>query len=305
MNQTQHDELAQLFAQNMQLSHAAQQQMQQMQQAPVVEHIPHQSEKQPDNPVSFISSHYTGTAHVRPDTTSEPSRSPPPPYNEAVMPEAMAEALRQHSIDPSALLPNQIHLFLNADHEQRLRLLELWRIAPPSYPLEEHLNGTWISTSVEREEALARIRYEEQQMAAQQPQTREEHGLDTHISEPISPIREAGEDAWPPAARMRVASIQANSRPETRHGEAEPYVVNGYAAAEASKALDPVYAAAVGLWQAPSYAQAVEEQSSMEDQYGMYEQIRNHADWERMNEQIAREKMQQLQQQEEDYEMEM
>ena len=29
----------------------------------------------------------------------------------------------------------------------------------------------------------------------------------------------------------------------------------------------------------------------MEDQYGMYEQIRNHADWERVNEQIAREGM--------------
>ena len=62
--------------------------------------------------------------------------------------------------------------------------------------------------------------------------------------------------------------------------------------------MDPVYAAAVGLWQAPSYAQAMEEQQHMvvmAEQYGMYEQIRNHADWERMNERIASEKLGQSQ----------
>ena len=319
MNQAQHDELAQLFAQNMHLS----QQQQMQQQAAIVEQVPQQSEKQQQTEpaVHFVSSHYTGTAHMRPDTTSEPSRSPPPPYQEATagMPDAMAELLRQHSIDPAALLPNQVHLFLNADDEQRFRLLELWRIAPPSYPLEEHVNGTWISTSLEREETLARMRYEQQQ---QQPQrlvlaipsgrgpAREEGGLDTYVhpdSEPISPIREAGEPAWPPAARLRAASIAANgSRPGTRHGEAEPYIVNGYEGDQRAKSADPVYAAAVGLWQAPSYAQAIELQKSMEDQYGMYEQIRNHADWERMNEQVAREKMGQVQQfQQEDYDMEL
>ncbi len=94
------------------------------------------------------------------------------------MPQAMYDVLRQHSIDPSALLPNQIHLFQNADDEQRMRLIELWRIAPPSYPLEEHLNGTWISTTLEREEALARVRFEQQMVGSQR--YREEHMLDTH-----------------------------------------------------------------------------------------------------------------------------
>ena len=171
MNSTQHDELAQLFAQNMQLSQQAaqhqQQQAQQMHRDPeMVEAVTQISEKEQSGgqPIAYISSHYTGTAHVRPtDVTSEPSQSPPPPYNESFMPEAMAETLRQHSIEPAALLPNQIHLFLNADYEQRLRLLELWRIAPPSYPLEDHLNGTWVTTSVQREEDLARARYERQQ----------------------------------------------------------------------------------------------------------------------------------------------
>jgi hypothetical protein len=204
------------------------------------------------------------------------------------MPEAMADLLRQHSIDPSALLPNQIHLFQNADNEQRLRLLELWRIAPPSYPLEEHLSGTWVDTSVEREEVLAKIRFEETQLQQQQQMNRlppEEHMLDTYIpssEEPISPIREPGDIPWPPAARMKVAAI--HSRAQSRNDMAEPYIVSGF-----GQAVDPVYAAAADLWAAPSYAHAV---TNMEDQYGMYEQIRNHADWERRNEVIARERMQ-------------
>ncbi|KAK3718929.1 hypothetical protein LTR37_004845 [Vermiconidia calcicola] len=318
MNQSQHDELAHLFAQQMQVSQAAQQQrIEQIPFQSIVENVPqHSLEKQAEQqPVHFISSHYTGTTHVRPsDITSEPSQSPPPPYNETMMSEGMADILRQNSIDPSALLQNQIHLFQNADYEQRLRLLELWRIAPPSYPLEEHLKvGTWTPTSFEREQALAKMRYEdrivEERHGARVRQ--EEHMLDTYIPEPISPIREAGEDAWPPAARMRASTISSrgNSRPETRHGEAEPYIVNGFAASTSSpRAVDTVYAAAAGLWAAPGYAHAIQQQNSVtEDQYGMYEQVRNHADWERMNEQIARAKLGQMQPQPvaEDYDMEL
>lgn len=282
MNQGQHDELAQLFAQNMHLAQSAPQQ----QHTPVVQHVPQQPEKA-EGPIHFISSHYTQTAHIRPDTTSEPSHSPPPPYHEASMPEAMAETLRQHSIDPSALLPNQIQLFANADYEQRLRLLELWRIAPPSYPLEAHLHASQqMPTSLEQEEAEARVRYE-QKVQVHAPPT-EEHMLGTHIVEPMSPIREVGESAWPPAARMRAASIAAQA--QMRQGDAEPYMSSGYHVEQPAQSLDPVYAAAAGLWQAPSYAHAVQQPSSaMEDQYGMYEQIRNHADWEAMNERIARE----------------
>lgn len=294
MNSSQHDELAQLFAQNMQLSQQAQQQQaQQVQPHPeIIQHVSSIPEKQQHDGgqnIAYISSHYTGTAHIRPsDVTSEPSRSPPPPYNEIIMPEAMADILRQHSIEPAALLPSQVHLFLNADDEQRSRLLELWRIAPPSYPLEDHLHGAWVTTSVAREEDLARARYERQQHQHNMiPQ--EEHMFDTHIvgeeEEPMSPIREVGEPAWPPAARMRAASIAAASK---RQSTAEDYIVNGYAADRTSRSVDPVYAA--GNWQAPSYAEA-QQQRMMEDQYGMLEQIRNHADWERMNERMARETM--------------
>nr|POE63224.1 hypothetical protein CFP56_04127 [Quercus suber] len=281
MSHGQHDELAQLFAQSMQLS---QQQNVLSQQAPppnsdmVTKSVSLQPlEKPVDPPVHYISAHYTPTAHLRPDTTSEPSRSPPPPYDSTSMPQAMAEMLMQHSIDPSALLPSQINLFYHADYEQRLRLLELWRISPPSYPLERHLSNGW--TTVEHEEAQAKQRYEQKLQSVPHG---EEHMLDTHA--PITPIREPGETAWPPAARMRVASITAASRHAARSDDAEPYMVSGYRSEELSRATDPVYAA-VNLWQAP---RSDHQHSTMEDQYGMYDQIRNHADWERMNEQAAR-----------------
>lgn len=294
MNQAQHDDLAALFAQRMNFASVEQQQQQQQ---PIFESVPQQqqqcSEKQAKQPIHFISSHYSHTHHIRPDQSSDASGSPPPPYREDLVPEAMAQTLRDHSIDPASLLPNQIHLFVTADYEQRLRLLELWRIAPPSYPLEQHLNGSLQPTSLEQEEFQARERYENQMQERQQPQ-RKQVEFDSHIEPgPLSPIRAVDEPAWPPAARMRAASI-ATSRPQTRHGidAAEPYMLNGYQEqprSASSPSIDPVYAAASGLWQAPSYANAMQQTSQgMEDQYGAYMQIRNHADWEAMNEKIAR-----------------
>jgi hypothetical protein len=181
-----------------------------------------------------------------------------------MMPEAMAEMLLQSSIDPTSLLPNQIELFAGADYEQRLRLLELWRIAPPSYPHEQHVHAQHEQTSVEKEEAEAKARYEQTMHA--RTMSREEHRFDSYCSNPVSAVL---------SVKPRAASI-ASGAAYLAKGEAEPYMSNGYQQMHS----DPVYAA--GLWQSPSYAQTA-HQSTMEDQYGMYEQIRCHADWERMN----------------------
>lgn len=228
-----------------------------------------------DAPLTFVSAHYTGTPHVRAETHSEPSRSPPPPYHESLMPEAMAEALRQNSIDPASLLPNQIELFVNADYEQRLRLLGLWRISPPSYPLDQHLNSRLLSTSLQREEEEARVRYEQHMQARD-----EQSMIQAYLSEPMSAIRQAGEAAWPPAARMRAASIAAGRGPLSNKTEVEPYMIQGY-----EHHSDPAYANAGCLWAPSSHT------GNMADQYGLYEQIRNHADWERMNQQTMQDRM--------------
>ena len=57
---------------------------------------------------------------------------------------------------------------------------------------------------------------------------------------------------------------------------------------QSASSIEPVYAASQsGLW--PGAQQ--QQQGGMEDQYGSFMQIRNHADWEAMNERIARERL--------------
>lgn len=287
MNQSQHDELAALFSQRMTFSPQPV--------APQTEtHMVSGDEKQ----AAFvsISAHYTHSMHLAPSSdasSSEPSRSPPPSYNDSLMPEAMATLLMQNSIDPQSLLPSQVQLFRNAGDEQRLRLLELWRIAPPSYlPKEEHVDAAWMPTSMQQEEMLAKVRFETNMAtrALQAYQTSwPKHGndFDTHVDPvPISPIRAPGDPAWPPAARLRAASIAAARTIPKPGSEAEPYIVAGY---QSATSVDPVYAANSGLWQS-NYAQAGQHEA-MAEQYGAIMQIRNHADWEAMNQQIAHERI--------------
>ncbi|EME39501.1 hypothetical protein DOTSEDRAFT_75237 [Dothistroma septosporum NZE10] len=268
MNSMQQDDLAQLFAQSMQLQQPAT-----IQQQPVfVELVQPMSGKTVEAPIHYASAHYTpNSAHMRAETQSEPAQSPPPPYREALMPDAMADVLRQNSIDPLALLPNQVDLFLNADYEQRLRLLELWRISPPSYPHEQQAQQQWMNTSVEKEEHAARDRYEQQMQ--QRSACQEKHMFDTFVPKPESQA----------PVRLRSASSSAGTV-TIKPMEAEPYIINGYEIAAASpRAVEPVYAAA-GMWSAPRY-EATLQQARLEDQYGMIDQIRCHADWERMNQQ--------------------
>lgn len=285
MSQAQHDELAALFAQRMTFTSGNQ--VPQVQQQTFVEPVPEpqMQEKQDESPIHYVSTHYNHSYHIGHETLSEPSRSPPPPYHETMLPDNMAQTLRDNSIDPSALLPNQLHLYFNAELDQRLRLLELWRISPPSYSHEEQIYGAQNPTSLAEEEASARQRYEAKHIV-----------FDTHIEPPrISPIRQAGEPAWPPAARMRAASI-ASSRPTAHQmSDAEPYIMDGYQSSDpphfqSASSIEPVYAAnSMGLW--PGKQQQQQQQDhGMEDQYGAYMQIRNHADWEAMNERIARER---------------
>jgi hypothetical protein len=244
MNSAQQDELAALFAQSMHVSFQPQEQIV-TQQAVIIEQLP-QTINEKTTPFHFASAHYTQSAHIR--SNSEPSGSPPPSYNESLMPEAMAQTLLQNSIDPAVLTPSQIQLFSHADYEQRLRLLELWRISPPSYPSVEQI---YHQTTVEHEEAQARSRYEQHlRMQARLFQQHQEDMFDTH-----EPLRQV-------------------------EAEVEPYIVNGYGTAQVRRSVDPIYAATAGMWKAPEVVQI----QPQENQYGMYEQMRNHSDWERSNE---------------------
>ena len=95
-------------------------------------------------PITYITQHYHHSGHQVPADVQASS------------------VLEAAGIDASALLPSQIGLFKNADDEQRQRLVELWRIAPPTpgNQLPGVQMGNWPQTSMEQEEEGARQRWE-------------------------------------------------------------------------------------------------------------------------------------------------
>jgi len=102
----------------------------------------------------YFSQHYTQSAHVRPKSALEPRQNKD---------DSLYETFRQHDINSASLRPSQIRLFQSAQYEQRLKLLELWRIAPPEYEtceLAEQFYDTWSQTTMSMEEEMAKQRYE-------------------------------------------------------------------------------------------------------------------------------------------------
>jgi len=246
----QQDELAQMFAANMHLSQNAQQ-IQQVQQQPEPVYVQPQPQPEPEapKPIVYASSHYTHSHHVVPTR----SASEPLARTHIDMSELGAILLR-HSINPEMLFPSQVELFQNADDDQRLRLLELWRISPPQgrqgYPSGSDYNLSrqlydWPPTSLAQEEAMAKLRYETAQKEEQKAR-------------------------------------ELSTSPEV----AEPYMTSGYdmlakreyeqsAAKEPSynQATDPVYnsTGGNGLWQ-----KNVGSISDMENNYGAYAYAREY-----------------------------
>lgn len=262
----QQDELTRLFTAQLNLSQAAPQQSFQLQQP--VQAAQTQQDDAPKQ-IVYASQHYTHSHHVAPTrSASEPL------VKTHIEPSDLEAVFLRNSIDPSQLFPSQLELFQNADDDQRLRLLELWRICPPAgrqgYPAGTDYNMSrqlydWPPTSLAQEEAMAKLRCErmEEQSAQrdhiQQHQQQLEESMTTDIL------------AGSPAAQT-----------------AEPYMTSGYemmarreyeksAQAEASlkqastynKATDPVYSG--GLWQ-----KNIGSVLDMENQYGAYAYARDY-----------------------------
>jgi hypothetical protein len=268
----QQDELAGLFARTMTFSNPTpppdEQQM-----LPK----PAEPEQQPQHAI-YASSHYVPNHHVlpvrhhtvpirfhsTPQASPEPEPAPQPfhPVVPTLSDSEIVEILNRNSIDPHSLFPSQVVLFRNADNDQRLRLLELWRISPPnlgSYDLAQE-QGTWLQTTLQQEEQMARIRYE-RQIAEQS------FAADRHVPG-LSVIVEPERPASAPESRSRVSV------------SAEPYMTNGYellaqreyehsdaALQETTRynqSTDPAYRGS-GTWD-----KSIED---MENRYGTYEQM--------------------------------
>jgi hypothetical protein len=95
-------------------------------------------------PITYITQHYHHSAHQAPERQ-------------------VSDVLEEAGVNASTLLPSQISLFKNADEEQKHRLVELWRIAPPTpgKQLPPSASGNWPQTSMDLEEEAARLRWAE------------------------------------------------------------------------------------------------------------------------------------------------
>ncbi|CAI6341782.1 unnamed protein product [Periconia digitata] len=267
----QQEELSRLFTAHMSLSQPQQQQQQVFDAQQQQEQPPAYGEVEPQ-PITYISQHYTHSYHVAP---VRHTASAPPVSN--VEPSELEAVFLRNSIDPTLLFPSQVDLFRNADDDQRLRLLELWRISPPQgrqgFPSEAEYNTSrqlydWPPTSLAQEEAMAKLRYESlmeekaQQEALQKNQQQMEENMDTG------------------SGAVQAARDLLASSPES----AEPYILSGYdmlaakeydqsAKSSYSQATDPVYDSGGngGMW-----AKNVGSLYDMENQYGAFAHARDH-----------------------------
>jgi hypothetical protein len=275
----QQDELAGLFARSMTFSNPTPPPEQQ-------QIFPKPSEPEPQLTV-YASSHYVPNVqprvhtvpvrfHATPQASPEPEPAPQPIYQPIVYPLSDSEIvaiLNRNSIDPQTLFPSQVQLFRNADDDQRLRLLELWRISPPNlghYDLAKE-QATWLETTLHQEETMARLRYErlvtERQFGNKNLQRgqQEDQGMSLEVVQDIERPASAPE-----------------SRGRSSHGAAaEPYMTSGYellaqreyerSTADAAlkestrynQSTDPAYRGS-GTWN-KSYEE-------LENRYGAYEQ---------------------------------
>ncbi|KAK5658885.1 hypothetical protein OQA88_1699 [Cercophora sp. LCS_1] len=191
----QDEELAALFARNFSLQ----------QPAPLPVPVPVAVEQPKEQKIVYISQHYTHSAHVvRHDV--EPPLQSPRPASEPPQPEhsTVEAVLRNHGVDPSCLSSAQLSLFKTVDDPQKLKLLELWRVCPPTNSLDNPTLA-WSMTSVSQEELLAKMRYEQRQRAEQETVM----SLD---GTPLTPIQ-GGDGRW--ISNMSYSYM-------------EPYMATGY-----------------------------------------------------------------------------
>lgn len=138
------DDLADLMVRKFHLDHPLQPTANNLSMPPTPQVVPQPA------PIAYVTQHYHHSAHLAQAAISDTHTS---------------DILAQAGVDTAALLPSQLQLFRNAAPDQQMRLIELWRIAPPAYGsqmLSRDL-GNWPQTCMEQEEEAARHRWETMQ----------------------------------------------------------------------------------------------------------------------------------------------
>ena len=216
------DELANMMAHNLNLSNSLHPQPQNASMPTTPQVLPQTS------PITYISQHYHHSAHQVP-VASQPEVS-------------ASTTLADAGIDPSVLFPSQLQLFRNAPPDQQLRLIELWRIAPPTYGNQMMARdlGNWPQTNMQQEEEAARERWE----------------------------------------RMEQEKYKNLSAPQEPKTSAEPYIVTGYDTLPGLSGMSPTSDGSVKEYRQandPAYQSRewwhMSESQPMEHQYGLLQHM--------------------------------
>ncbi len=194
--------------------------------------------------IVYISQHYNHSAHIVKQDPQPIRPASEPPQSEHA---AVERALREHGVDPSGLSSAQLQLFKRVDTPEKLRLIELWTVCPPTSSTDNPTLG-WSMTTVEQEETLARLRYEQQQqhlidqqlqaefmMMQDEPAPPEPETVMSLDGTPLTPIQ-AGDGRW-------ISTASAS------YHYMEPYMASGYeemARREYEESARRAYAEAVG-----------------------------------------------------------
>jgi len=186
-------------------------------------------------PIAYITQHYHHSTHqVRTTTANDVPAS---------------QTLREAGIDASVLFPSQLCLFKHAEPDQQLRLIELWRIAPPTYGqqmLSKNL-GNWPQTDIEQEEEAARHRWDKMSERERERNLNVEQAKNT--AEPYMV------DGYDDLSKLHGVA-PTNQAPHVDLDKSEEY----------NRFNDPVYSSRE-WWQHMS-------ETPMEHQYGVLEQMR-------------------------------
>ncbi|KAK3309721.1 uncharacterized protein B0T15DRAFT_12750 [Chaetomium strumarium] len=214
------EELVALFSRNLTLDP-----MYQAAPAPEPAPVPAQ-ESNEERKIVYISQHYTHSAHIARQETQPTRPASEPPRGEHA---AVERVLREHSVDPSGLSSAQLELFKTVDAPQQLRLIELWRVCPPTSSVNNPTLA-WSTTTVDQEEALARLRFEQQQQQLVDQQLQQELEMDLQPETeaetetvmsldgtPLTPIQ-AGDGRW----------IGGPTLATSAYDYMEPYMMSGY-----------------------------------------------------------------------------
>ena len=249
-------------------------------------------EPQEERKIIYISQHYNHSAHVAKHDAQPPRPASEPPQSEHA---AVEQVLKEHSVDTSGLSSAQFQLFKTVDTPEKLRLIELWRICPPTNS-NDNPTLTWSMTTVEQEETLARLRFERQQQQLIDQQLQDEFAMmqDEPMPKPeavmsldgtpLTPIQ-AGDGRWIDSSFHYMEPYMASGYEEMARREYEDSVRRAYAEAVALPTKENNSLAAAALANAggmptfnPSHADPVYKttnmgvdwarQEAMADQYG-------------------------------------